>query len=88
MEGVHENNDEALHLATVSKLVLIVKQLQILNYSLRKDKQQQQKKQLMSNDSECWIQYGGYILNKKHLQQIIIQGKELCDLHVKLFKAY
>ena len=38
-EGVNEHNDEALHLATASKLVLIVKQLQILNYSLRKEKQ-------------------------------------------------
>ena len=74
MEGVREHNDETLHLATASKLVLT------------SEKRKKQKKQPISNDSVCWIQYGGNILNKKHLQQVV-QGKELCDLHVNAFQS-
>ena len=65
MEGVHEHNDEALHLATASKLVLTSEAVANIELLLEKRKTTT-KKQPMSNDSECWIQYGGYILNKKH----------------------
>ena len=35
---------------------------------------------------ELWIQHGRYVLNRKHLNQVV-QGKELCDLHVNAFKS-
>ena len=35
---------------------------------------------------EYWTEHGGYILYRKHLQQLV-QGKELCDLHVNAFQS-
>ena len=35
---------------------------------------------------ELWIQHGQYVLNRKHLNQVV-QGKELCDLHVNAFQS-
>ena len=68
-EGVHEHNDEVVHLATASKLVLTSEAVANIKLFLEKRKTTKlvQKKTTHANDFECWIQYGGYILNKKHL---------------------
>ena len=39
-----------------------------------------------SSMEECWVEYGGYIFNRKYLQQVV-QGKQLCDLHINAFQC-
>ena len=39
-----------------------------------------------SSMEECWVEYGGYVLSRKHLQQVV-QGKRLCDLHINAFQC-
>ena len=39
-----------------------------------------------SSMEECWVEYGGYVLSRKHLQQVV-QGKQLCNLHINAFQC-
>ena len=34
----------------------------------------------------CWVQYGSHVLSKKQFQQVL-QGKQLCDLHINAFQC-
>ena len=86
-------DEKALSLTTARKLTLTTKSLEGIQQFLEIRKsvsrlmlvsEKPASKPCSSTAEECWVQYGGFILNRKHLQQVV-QGKELCDF---LFRAF
>ena len=95
VKSIHLHDEKALSLTTARKLTLTSKSLEGIQQFLEIRKsvsspilvsEKAASKPCSSTAEECWVQYGGIILNRKHLQQVV-QGKELCDLHVNAFQS-
>lgn len=98
VKSVYQHDEKALCLTTAYKLTLTaealtgVKQLlEVRQERKAMDTAKSVKQRAASKSSseiveECWTQFGEYILNRKHLQQLI-QGKQLCDLHINAFQS-
>ena len=88
MESVLKHDSESL--STMQKLTLSKDTLLHVNEFLKEKKRPENevisKQEPYLETTECWTQYGGHVLTRRHLQQIV-QGKKLCDLHINAFQC-
>ncbi len=88
---LHDADSESLSLTTAHKFTLTPEALSWVKDHLLATmatviKINEKEPASTNPTAESWTEYGGHILTKKHLQQIV-QGKQLCDLHINAFQC-